>query len=117
MNEGRIRTIVLGIFLHEDRLLVFRGDDPTRNVVFYRPLGGGIEFGEPSADAFVREIREELGAELTAVRYLGMLENIFTHAGKRGHEIRAAIRRPLRRSGVLRACRRGPATTMGCRSR
>ena len=86
MNEGRIRTIVLGIFLHEDRLLVFRGDDPARDVVFYRPLGGGIEFGERSADAFVREMREELGAEVTAVRYLGMLENIFTHAGKRGHE-------------------------------
>ena len=34
MNEGRIRTIVLGIFLHEDRLLVFRGDDPARDVVF-----------------------------------------------------------------------------------
>ena len=86
MNEGRIRTIVLGIFLHEDRLLVFRGDDPARDVVFYRPLGGGVEFGERSTDAFVREMREELGAELTGIRYLGMIENIFTHAGKRGHE-------------------------------
>jgi ADP-ribose pyrophosphatase YjhB (NUDIX family) len=87
MNESKIRTIVLGIFLHEDRLLVFRGDDPARDVVFYRPLGGGIEFGERSADALVREMREELGAEVTSVRYLGMLENIFTHMGKRGHEI------------------------------
>jgi len=86
MNEDRIRTIVLGIFLHEDRLLVFRGDDTARDVIFYRPLGGGIEFGERSADAFVREMREELNAEVTAVRYLGMIENIFTHAGKRGHE-------------------------------
>ena len=103
MNEGKIRTIVLGIFLHEDRLLVFRGDDPARDVVFYRPLGGGIEFGERSADAFLREMREELGAELTAVRYLGMIENIFTHAGKRGHEYCAAVRRQIRRSDVLRA--------------
>ena len=87
MNEGKIRTIVLGIFLHEDRLLVFRGEDPARDVVFYRPLGGGIEFGEPSRDAFVREMREELGAEVTDIRYLGMIENIFTHRGKRGHEI------------------------------
>jgi len=87
MNEGRIRTIVLGIFLHEGRLLVFRGDDPLRDIVFYRPLGGGIEFGERSIDAFAREMREELGAEVTDIRYLGMLENIFTHLGKRGHEI------------------------------
>ena len=86
MNEDRIRTIVLGIFLHEDRLLVFRGDDTARDVIFYRPLGGGIEFGERSADAFMREMREELGAEVTDVRYLGMIESIFTHRGKRGHE-------------------------------
>ena len=87
MNEGRIRTIVLGIFLHEGRLLVFRGDDPTRDVVFFRPLGGGIEFGERSIDAFTREMREELGAEVTGVHYLGMIENIFNHRGKQGHEI------------------------------
>ena len=102
MNEGRIRTIVLGIFLHEDRLLVFRGDDPSRDVIFYRPLGGGIEFGERSADAFVREMREELGAELTGVRYLGMIENIFTHAGKRGHEYASAVRCQVHRPDVLR---------------
>lgn len=87
MNEGRIRTIVLGIFLHRGRLLVFRGDDPERDVVFYRPLGGGIEFGERGREALVREMREELGAEVTDVRYLGMIESIFSHRGKRGHEI------------------------------
>lgn len=87
MNEDKIRAIVLGIFVHEGRLLVFRGDDPARDVVFYRPLGGGIEFGEPSRAAFVREMREELGAEMADIRYLGMLESIFDHRGKRGHEI------------------------------
>ena len=87
MNEEKIRAIVLGIFLHEDRLLVFRGEDPARDVVFYRPLGGGIEFGEHSRDAFIREMREELGAEITDIRYLGLIEGIFTHRGKRGHEI------------------------------
>jgi ADP-ribose pyrophosphatase YjhB (NUDIX family) len=87
MNEGSIRTIVLGIFLHEGRLLVFRGEDPARDEIFYRPLGGGIEFGERSRDAFVREMREELGAEVADLRYLGLIENIFTHQGRRGHEI------------------------------
>jgi hypothetical protein len=32
-------------------------------------------------------MREELDAEVTDVRYLGLIENIFTHQGKRGHEI------------------------------
>lgn len=87
MKDGRIRTIVLGIFLHEGRLLVFEGHDPIRGITFYRPLGGGVEFGEYGHDALAREIREELGAEITDVRYLGTIQSIFTHLGKQGHEI------------------------------
>ena len=87
MKNGQIRTIVLGIFQHEGRLLVFEGYDPIRGLTFYRPLGGGIEFGEYGHQALAREMREEIGAEITDVRYLGVIENIFTHAGKQGHEI------------------------------
>jgi hypothetical protein len=32
-------------------------------------------------------MREEIGAEVTNVRYLGLCENIFTHLGEMGHEI------------------------------
>lgn len=87
MKEQQIRTIVLGIFQHEGRLLVFEGYDPLRGVTFYRPLGGGVEFGEYGEEALAREMREELCAEVTDVRYLGAIQNIFTHAGKQGHEI------------------------------
>ncbi len=87
MKDGYIRTIVLGIFRHEGRLLVFKGHDPIRGVTFYRPLGGGVEFGEYGHQALAREMREELGAEVTDVRYLGTIQNIFTHAGRQGHEI------------------------------
>jgi ADP-ribose pyrophosphatase YjhB (NUDIX family) len=34
-----------------------------------------------------REIREELGAEIADIRFLGVIENIFTYAGSKGHEI------------------------------
>jgi ADP-ribose pyrophosphatase YjhB (NUDIX family) len=34
-----------------------------------------------------REIREEIGAEVRDVQYVGTLENIFTYLGKPGHEI------------------------------
>jgi 8-oxo-dGTP pyrophosphatase MutT (NUDIX family) len=38
--------------------------DPVKGETFYRPLGGGVEFGETSAAA-AREIREEVSADVT----------------------------------------------------
>ena len=47
----------------------------------------GVEFGETSLEALKREFQEEIQAELTNIRYLGCLENIFTFNGQPGHEI------------------------------
>jgi len=87
MGAGKIRPIVLCLFRYEDRFLVSRGYDSVKRDYFYRPLGGGIEFGESSRDAIIREIREELSAEIENVILLGTIENIFTLEGKPGHEI------------------------------
>ncbi len=87
MNDGQIRPLALGIVWRGDALLVFEAYDHVKGENFYRPLGGGIEFGERSQEALRREFREELGVELTGVRYLATLENIFTCNGERGHEI------------------------------
>jgi len=67
--------------------LVFEGYDPVKDETFYRPLGGGIEFGEHSADTIHREIMEEIDAEVCDLVYLGTLENLFTFDGEQGHEI------------------------------
>jgi 8-oxo-dGTP pyrophosphatase MutT (NUDIX family) len=87
MDPQRIRPLALCVFRHAGRILAFEGYDPLKRQHFYRPLGGGIEFGEYAAQAITREIREELRAEVANVRYLGTLENIFTFDGKPGHEI------------------------------
>ncbi len=87
VNNERIRPLALGIVWRGDELLVFEGYDHDKDETFYRPLGGGIEFGERSQQALRREFREELGVELTNVRYLATLENIFTCNSERGHEI------------------------------
>lgn len=82
-----IRPVVLGIVRRGDELLVLEGHDAVKGQTFYRPLGGGIEFGEPSEQALHREFREELGVELTGVERLGVVENVFEFEGRPGHEI------------------------------
>jgi ADP-ribose pyrophosphatase YjhB (NUDIX family) len=87
LSQGRIRVIALAIVQNRGRLLVFRALDWAKGTFFYRPLGGGVEFGERGIDAVAREFREETGAELLNIRYLGVLENIFTLNDWQGHEI------------------------------
>ena len=87
MKMNRIRPIAICVFRNDDRIFVFEGYDSVKDETFYRPLGGGIEFGEHSRDAIVREVREEIGQGIVNLRYLGAVENVFTCNGKRGHEI------------------------------
>jgi ADP-ribose pyrophosphatase YjhB (NUDIX family) len=82
-----IRPIAICVFRRGDMIFVGDGYDTVKREVFYRPLGGAIKFGEHSRDAVVREIREEIGQEITDLCYLGTLENIFTCDGQPGHEI------------------------------
>jgi ADP-ribose pyrophosphatase YjhB (NUDIX family) len=87
MPPDSIRLLAIAVFRVGDRILVARGTDPATGAVFYRPLGGGVEFGERAAAALAREIREELGAEIDAPHLLGVLENVFDYAGRARHEV------------------------------
>jgi ADP-ribose pyrophosphatase YjhB (NUDIX family) len=87
LTEQTVRPLAVCVFRRDDDLFVAEGYDPTKRQVFYRPLGGAIEFGEHGRETVVREIREEIGQEITDLRYLGALENIFTYDGQPGHEI------------------------------
>ena len=87
MKKNRIRPLAICVFRNNDRILVAEGYDPLKQQTFYRPLGGGIEFGEKSEDTVRRELKEELNAEVGEVWYLGTLENIFVFNGTPGHEI------------------------------
>lgn len=82
-----IRPLALCIFHHRGKILVNQFHDAVENRTLYRPIGGGIEFGERSHDAIVREVQEELGRSISDIRLIGTLESLFTYAGKPGHEI------------------------------
>ena len=87
MNQ--IRPLAICVFHDKERILVAEGHDPVKCETFYRPLGGGIEFGERSEETICRELMEEIGVELKqdTLKYLGTVENIFTFNGIPGHEI------------------------------
>ncbi len=101
MTLEQIRPVAIGIVCRggrvrrgrgirrDDQILVFESPEPdSRGRVYYRPLGGSIEFGEYGHETLVREMREELGAEIENVRYLGLSENLYpTPDGRRAHEI------------------------------
>lgn len=87
MPEPGIRHLAICVFHHQGKILVNPFNDPVKQHSLYRPLGGGVEFGERSIDAIVREIREELDQPIRNVRLLGTLESLFTYLGKPGHEV------------------------------
>ena len=89
MKKKRIRPLAICIFRNKDRILVAEGYDSVKDEHFYRPLGGGIEFGETSMDTVCRELMEELNVEVErgSLQHLGTVENIFMFLGKPHHEI------------------------------
>jgi 8-oxo-dGTP pyrophosphatase MutT (NUDIX family) len=84
---SQIRPLAICLFSHGGRILVSEEYDPSTGETFYRPLGGGIEFGEHSTDTIHRELMEEIGAQVKDLVYLGTIENIFTFNEIPGHEI------------------------------
>jgi 8-oxo-dGTP pyrophosphatase MutT (NUDIX family) len=102
MKKQRIRPLAICVFRNRGRILVNKGYDPVKDQYFYRPLGGGIEFGETSMDTVCRELMEELNVEVDreSLVYLGTVENIFTFNGTPGHEIVMIYDGALKRPGL-----------------
>ena len=70
-----------------DGALLVSEADSGSEPLFQRPLGGHVEFGEYALDTVRREFGEEIGQELSEVRLLGVLENIFGWRGGTEHEV------------------------------
>ena len=82
-----IRPIALGLAIKNNKLLVSEGFDKVKNEIFYKCLGGGIEFLEKGKEALKREFLEEINVDIIVKDFLGISENIFTYQGKKAHEL------------------------------
>lgn len=58
------------------------GADP-----YWSVPGGRVDPGEDAATTVVREMREEIGAEVTVVRLLHVIENFFPFRDRSVHEV------------------------------
>jgi ADP-ribose pyrophosphatase YjhB (NUDIX family) len=83
------RANTLGIILKNDYILLEeqKGKHSKGYGLFYRPIGGTIEYGERSNKTLLREYMEELGVEIIIKRYLTCIENIYKIDEDVGHEI------------------------------
>ena len=81
----RPRVVVHCVLRYERKALLIRAEDRTGRVIWRAP-GGGVEWGETAEAACRREIREELGVELTSLRFLAALDGIVNWNGIDEHE-------------------------------
>lgn len=83
IDDWRLNCRAAGIIIHNNKVLLHHNTQDT----YYALLGGRVKFGENSADAVRREIREELGKEVEITGYISTVENFFEIKGKQYHEI------------------------------
>jgi 8-oxo-dGTP pyrophosphatase MutT (NUDIX family) len=87
MSRDLIKPKAMAVFRRGNQILVNEVRESDGRLVGFRIPGGHIEFAEYAQDTIIREISEELGAALTDVQKIGVLENVFTYMGQTGHEI------------------------------
>jgi len=62
-------------------VVLVRGKEPGKGL--WDLPGGFVDPGETAEDALRREVREEIGLEVTALRYLGSWPNVYEYMGVR----------------------------------
>ena len=98
----RIRPISIALIHRGTDILVMTVRDDQEKIKGYRPLGGGIDFGETAADTVKREFMEELGLAIEIIALNCVIENLYQHENALGHEIVFVHDAKFNDSSVLR---------------
>lgn len=77
-ENAKVEVIARGVCVSEGRILLCHGQ---KAALTYLP-GGHVEFRETARQALVREIKEELGLDARAGRFLGCCEHAFVQKGE-----------------------------------
>ncbi len=75
MAEKTARVRACGVFRRRDEVLLIRQYNDA-GLARYMTPGGGVDYGEPVEDAVRREMREEVGVEVSSLCYIGMFESL-----------------------------------------
>ncbi len=76
-------NIRVSVLLNTPKGFIFEKDKGG----FYSPIGGRIKTNETSIESAKREVKEEIGIDLSDIIYISTIENFFKYDGIRYHEI------------------------------
>jgi 8-oxo-dGTP diphosphatase len=67
---NRLRLRVCGVCIQNDKILMLRHRGIGQTDTFWCPPGGGMQFGETTHTALIREFKEETGLDITVFNLL-----------------------------------------------
>ncbi|GAA4848458.1 NUDIX domain-containing protein [Algivirga pacifica] len=66
----RLRVRSCGILIQDEKVLMVKHRYPSTLGYFWAPPGGGVNFGETTKEALIREYKEETGLDITVQRFM-----------------------------------------------
>ena len=87
MKQSKIiQSVSLGLICREEKILCYHVKDKISKDIFFRLIGGHIDFGESADLALEREFKEEVNQDIKIIEKLDVFENIYFYNGNNCHE-------------------------------
>lgn len=85
--EKKPRVTLICLFYWENKILVYENYDKESDEMFYRCIGGGLDFGESLEKGLRREVLEEIGYGIEQIVPIGVANEVKDWKGKRHHAV------------------------------